>query len=105
MSRQSMAAGLSLLLCLSAGIAQAGNCADRDQVVERLQAKYDEQLTVGGLHETRSSQSVLEVWASRTTGTFTVLMTSPQGVSCIVASGTDYFEAEPSTEDPQGTAS
>ncbi|WP_245706523.1 hypothetical protein [Ruegeria marina] len=60
-----------------------------------MQEKYSEQLTAGGLQPTRSGQSVIEFWASTETGTFTVLLTDANGVSCIVAAGTDYFQASP----------
>ena len=77
-----------------APVAHAANCGERTKVVEKLASKYDEHLTAGGLHKTRSAQSIMEIWSSSTTGTFTVLITSPQGISCVVAAGTDFFEAE-----------
>lgn len=77
-----------------AGTADAQNCAMRDQIVERLESKYSEQLTAGGLQENQSDSSMMEIWASPKTGTFTVLMTNPNGVSCVVAAGTDFFKTE-----------
>jgi hypothetical protein len=67
------------------------NCAKRDQVVTRLQQDFSEQLTAGGLQDSGTA-GVVEVWASPETGTFTVMMTRPDGVSCILATGTDWFE-------------
>lgn len=96
--------GLSVAFCAAATSAFAGNCAARDAVVQRLQTKYDEQLAMGGLQGTRTTQAVMEVWASRETGTFTVLLTRPDGTTCIVAAGTDFFEAE-ATASQKGTAS
>lgn len=75
--------------------AYAANCAKRDLVVDRLQGKYSEQLTAGGLQASRTSTSVLEVWSSPETGTFTVMVTNAHGVSCIVATGTDFFADTP----------
>lgn len=82
----------------------AQSCADRDTVIERLEQTYSEVLTAGGLQKTRTGQSVLEVWSSSETGTFTVLLTNANGMTCIVAAGTDFFdiEVEPG---PKGTAS
>ena len=97
-------------ICLAFGMAAtappafAGTCAQRDHLIERLQATYSEELTVGGLQKTRNAQSVMEIWASSETGTFTVLLTHPSGISCVVAAGTDFFKAAPRTVS-KGTAS
>ena len=84
--------------------ASAQSCAARDSVVERLKDRFSEELTVGGLQATRGSQSIMEIWASAETGTYTVLLTNPNGISCVVAAGTDFFTATPDPE-PKGTAS
>ncbi len=105
MSRRIQAFGLGLSLCFCTSMALAGNCATRDAVVRNLQTKYDEQLAVGGLQATQNTTSVMEIWASRKTGTFTVLMTNPNGVTCIVAAGTDFFEAEKKPAEVPGTPS
>jgi len=81
-----------LLLCSPA---YAANCADRDTVIERLQTTYSEELKVGGLQKVRGKHSVMEFWASDETGTYTVLLTDANGISCIVAAGTDFFRAVP----------
>ncbi|WP_322867414.1 hypothetical protein U5922_015205 [Aquicoccus sp. G2-2] len=67
------------------------NCATRDQVVSRLQQEFYEELTAGGLQDSGAA-GVVEVWSSPQTGTFTVMMTRPDGVSCILATGTDWYE-------------
>lgn len=73
--------------------AQGLHCAERERVVERLESKYTEVLTAGGLQGATTNQTtVVEVWASEKTGTFTVIMTNPQGVSCIIAAGTDWHQ-------------
>jgi len=68
-------------------MAQQVRCALRDSVTMGLSQKYNEQLVAGGLQD---SQHLLEVWASSKTGTFTIILTLPNGKSCIVASGTDF---------------
>ncbi|WP_299735900.1 hypothetical protein [uncultured Roseobacter sp.] len=99
-----------ILTCLIIGIAgipppaEAANCGPRDAVIESLKSKYAEHFTAGGLQQTRSAQSVMEIWSSPDTGTFTVLLTSPNGISCIVAAGTDFFEG-PEISPVEGTAS
>lgn len=74
------------------GAAQAASCAKRDKIVAQLSTKYSESLTAGGLQSSSTKTMMIEVWASDKTGTFTVIMTSPQGVSCVLASGTDWFD-------------
>ena len=91
-------------LCLKAGVllafgatalpAHASNCANRDMVVERLQSKYHEALAAGGIQKTSPANAVVEVWASHETGTFTVLLTRPNGVTCVVATGTDLHQTD-----------
>lgn len=92
------------LLIAATGFVQpvhAANCAMRDVVVDRLEGKYSERLTAGGL---QTSKSIMEVWSSDETGTFTVILTHPNGVSCIVASGTHWYVDEAQVK-PAGTAS
>lgn len=83
------------VVAMIAGPAFAAKCAARDTVVERLQSRYSETLAAGGLQAGRDVRSVMEIWASASTGSYTVLVTSAEGVSCIVATGTDYFGVPP----------
>ncbi len=92
MIRQVLAFGLFIGLMFPSLPAQALGCAKREQVVERLKTRYSEELTGGGLQATQTAQTIVEVWASKETGTFTVILTTPEGLSCIVATGTDWFE-------------
>lgn len=73
----------------------AATCGLRDSLVEQLRNKYSEELTVGGLQDAGGVQSVMEIWASDETGTYTVLVSAPNGISCVVAAGTDFFKAAP----------
>lgn len=68
------------------------NCAPRELVMDRLQTNFGETLAAGGL---RSQSQVLEVWASGATGTWTVLMTTADGMTCVVASGTNWHQNKP----------
>ncbi|MCV3273747.1 hypothetical protein MUB52_20125 [Roseobacter sp. WL0113] len=97
-------AGFSLALAGAPPPAEAANCGPRDLVVESLKSKYAERFTAGGLQKTRAAQSLVEIWSSPDTGTFTVLLTSPGGTSCVVASGTDFF-SDPEGANAEGTAS
>ncbi len=93
MIRQVLAVGLIFAFICGGLPVQAGGCASRDQVVERLKTRYSETFTGGGLQASRNSQTIVEVWSSKETGTFTVLLTTPEGLACVVATGTDWFQA------------
>lgn len=63
----------------------AASCAPRADVVDRLSDRYGESAVSGGL--LGDGSGVLEVWANRETGTWTTLLTLPDGTSCFVSSG------------------
>jgi len=65
----------------------ARNCAPRDTVVEKLAEGYGETRQSMGLG---ANNSVVEVFASDETGTWTITVTTPNGVTCLVASGQSY---------------
>ncbi len=67
----------------------AANCAPRAQVLERLASAYGETRQSIGL---AANNSVLEVFASTETGSWTVTVTMTTGQTCLVASGV-AFEA------------
>ena len=68
---------------------QARNCAPREVVVDRLAGHYGETRRSMGLG---SNNAVIEVFASDETGSWTITVTMPSGVTCLVASG-QAFEA------------
>lgn len=74
--------------------AQAQNlqCQPRDVLIEKLEGQYSERLTGGGL---QSPQQLLEVWSSAETGSFTIFITQPSGLSCVVATGKHWNSVEP----------
>jgi hypothetical protein len=59
-------------------------CAKREQVVRKLEEKFGETLRSIGLHHT---DAVVEVYSSEETGTWTILMTRPDGMTCLLAAG------------------
>ncbi len=102
MFKRLMAATLVFGMAGTAPPALASACGERNSVVEQLKNKYEERLTVGGLHNGQEAKSVVEIWSSDETGTFTVLLTHATGITCVVAAGTDFFEAV-EKEAPKGT--
>jgi hypothetical protein len=66
----------------------ARNCGPRDLVIEKLASGYGETRQSIGLGQ---NNAIVELFAARTTGTWTITVTTPDGVTCLVASG-DAFE-------------
>ena len=87
------AAAAGLALCIAAtGAAQAQNarnCAPRQLVVDRLADGYGETRQSMGLG---ADNAVIEVFASNDTGTWTITVTRPNGITCLVASGQAFEE-------------
>lgn len=67
--------------------AQTRHCADHAQVVERLGARYGETRQSIGLG---SDNTIVEVFASMDTGSWTITVTRPGGPTCLVAAGQAY---------------
>ncbi|MFW2543392.1 hypothetical protein ACN2XU_12175 [Primorskyibacter sp. 2E107] len=65
------------------------NCAPRDKVVSRLADKYGETRQSMGLG---ANNHMMEVYASLETGSWTITVTTAQGVTCLVASGQAFEE-------------
>ncbi|MEM1129530.1 MAG: hypothetical protein AAGH83_03310 [Pseudomonadota bacterium] len=68
-------------------VAAQQNCAARDQVIEWLGDRYSERMSAAGLN---GPNRLFELWSSDTTGSWTLLMTTPEGQSCVIASGTNW---------------
>lgn len=73
-------------------------CGSREEMTERLKRSFGEAQTGLGLV---SAARVLEVWSSRETGTWTILMTDPSGRSCLVAAG-EAWKTVPLTDAVMG---
>ncbi|KIC16410.1 hypothetical protein [Leisingera sp. ANG-DT] len=78
--------------------AQSRNCAPRDAVIKRLAEKYGESRQSIGMGQ---QGMVMETFASADTGSWTITVTTPNGLTCLVASGQSYevlAEALPNTD-------
>lgn len=75
----------------------ASNCAPRADIVAGLASRYDERQVGVGLGP---NGNLIEVWASAG-GSFTILVSSPSGLSCMASSGHGYTTrpVEPGGED------
>ncbi len=80
---------LTCLLLLTPNLAQAQfACGTRDSVVEKLGEKYGEVRRGGGL---AGPTAIFEIWASEATGTWTILKTTPNGLTCVMAVGDGWL--------------
>ena len=89
------------LLALAADRASAQttpNCAPRDAVIARLAEKYGESRQSMGLG---GNNAVMELFASRDTGSWTITVTTTEGLTCLVASG-QAFETMAEALPPPG---
>lgn len=88
----------ALILAAAPAAAQQQDCGPRDVVTATLAAKYGESRVAGGLDD---RGPLMEVFASTETGTWTITLTRPNGVTCLIASG-QGFEALSAPLPPQG---
>ena len=84
-----MALAISLTAAPTSAQAQMV-CGQRDDIVKQLQVKYGETRRSVGLQQGRG---VVEIYASEKTGSWTILVTDPRGMSCLMAAG-EAFEIE-----------
>ena len=78
---------------LFAGSAAAAEipCGKRDTIVDWLAGKYLEEPVASGIS---SKGALLEVLSSRDGGTWTILLTAPNGTTCVVDTG-QAWQAKP----------
>lgn len=76
---------LGFVALSSPGLAQnAQKCGPRDDMLSTLASTYGETRQSIGLG---SNNTVIEVFASTETGSWSIIITTPNGLSCLVASG------------------
>ena len=67
------------------------SCANRAEMVKVLSSRYREEPRAIGL---ANQSAVIEVFTSKA-GTWTILLTKPDGASCIVGAGDNWEENPP----------
>lgn len=75
------------LLIAAPAFAQSRNCGPRDAVVGRLAEVYGETRQSIGIS---ANNTVVEVFASEETGTWTITVSNTAGVTCLAASGQSF---------------
>lgn len=87
---------VALLLALFASPAAAQNCAPHGDVVAALSERFSEEQRVIALTE---NGTILEFFGAET-GSWTIVITGPDGMSCLVSAGADFEIVEPIIGDP-----
>ena len=72
-------------------------CHDYEKMAKHLGMKYDEKPVAFGM---QSNGNLLQVFASKDTGTWTILSVSPKGTSCILAAGKTWEDLPEISDDP-----
>lgn len=88
---------VGIMLTANSALANPANCAQRAEMVEKLKIRFGESRQSIGL--TPGGQA-LELFAHLEKGTWTILLTLPNGTSCMMASGHAYQAVkEPAGQD------
>ncbi len=94
----SLGLGAALMAAQAVHAAGSPNCGPHQEVVDRLAGKFGENRRSIAL---AANNSVIEVFASDETGSWTITATAPGGPTCLIASGQAYqqlAEALPNTD-------
>lgn len=78
--------------------ADAAMCGSRDSVTKLLANRYKEEPVAIGMV---SDRGVMEVYVSNDTSTWSIVVTTPQGKTCIIAAGQNYEGVDFIAKGPQ----
>ncbi|WP_069299496.1 hypothetical protein [Neptunicoccus sediminis] len=70
----------------------AAPCGPRAEIVTHLAQTYQEVRRGAGLS---SATRVVELWSSAQTGSFSILLSYPNGMACVLATGSNWSDATP----------
>ena len=90
-------AGLGLALVATAAMA-APQCDERDAVLKHLARKYQETPIAAGVTNTGG---LVEVLVDAKGDTWTIIVSTPQGMSCLVAAGEGWRNMRTINLDPE----
>ncbi|WP_299618662.1 hypothetical protein [Pelagibius sp.] len=91
-----LSAGLALVS--TSGAAAQPQCDQRDSVLKILQQKYKESpVALGVTH----NGGLVEVLSTGNGTTWSIIVTTPQGMSCLVAAGEGWRAMEQVAADPE----
>lgn len=83
---------VAIASCSQQAYAQINDCLPHQDMVKVLNEGYEEtrkSLGIAGIQQ----KAVMELFVSNV-GTWTVIITTPDGMSCIIAAGVSYMEAD-----------
>ena len=92
--------GFAAVILVTQNALAAPQCALRPQVLETLAQKYGETRRSMGI---AADQTVMELFASAETGSWTLTVTLPTGMTCLMAAGQNFeslAEELPARGDP-----
>ncbi len=87
---KSLLLGAVIAIYSTTAFAQS-QCNDRDSVIALLSSKYKEQPVALGVTNTGG---LVEVLSTDKGDTWTIIVTTPQGLSCLVAAGEGWHALE-----------
>ena len=95
-----VAIAAALFLGASGALAQSQQCDQRQKVLGHLAQKYQEMPVAVGV---TSSGGLVEVLSTGDGDTWTIIVSQPNGMSCLVAAGEGWrtLEVDENTVDPQ----
>lgn len=94
---KTLALATGLALIATSAMAQP-QCNERDDVLKLLSKKYKEAPIAAGV---TNSGGLVEVLSDAKGGTWTIIVTTPQGMSCLVAAGEGWRNMEQVALDPE----
>ena len=77
--------------------AQESVCLDREKLAQTLDGRYSEKPVAAGLD---SAGKLLEVFASGDGASWTMTVTTPEGISCVIATGEQWLSDIKPLPDP-----
>jgi len=83
---------------VAAGLAAPGPCDRHATVIDLLSERYGEAPVALGV---TGNGSLVEVLVDAARGTWTIIVTSPEGLSCLVLSGEGWRHLEQIARDPE----
>ena len=99
--RKIMLLGAALAMVSSTVEAAPQQCNNRDAVLKLLSSKYKEAPVAFGVTNNGGLVEVLKSTPSAKEDTWTIIITTPQGVSCLVAAGEGWKAQEQIALDPE----
>ena len=99
--RKILILGAACALLSSAAQAAPQQCNQRDEVLKLLSNKYSEAPVAFGVTNNGGLVEVLKSTKSAKDDTWTIIITTPQGMSCLVAAGEGWRGIEQMALDPE----